>query len=297
MKFSFRSTLAIMVIAMLLVAACGSAPTATPTATPTKAGAAAPNTAGAPASTVTGSVKVAGSTTVQPLAEKLGPAFTAKNPGVKIEVSGGGTGVGVKSAGEGTVDVGMASRDITDDEKKLYPDMKTFVIGKDGIAVIVNPGVGVDNLTKEQARDIFMGKISNWKDVGGPDKPIVVVSREEGSGTRTAFQELVMGTNNLITDKAILQNSNGAIRTTVASTPNSTGYLSLGALDKSVKALKINGVDATEDNAATGKYPVVRPLLMLTKGDPKGAAKAWLDWIMTADGQAMVKSEGYIPVK
>jgi phosphate transport system substrate-binding protein len=297
MKFSFHSILGIAIIAMLLVAACGAAPTATPAPVPAKAAGSASTASGAAASNVSGSVKVAGSTTVQPLAEKLGPAFTAKNPGVKIEVSGGGTGVGVKSAGEGTVDIGMASRDITDDEKKTYPNMKTFVIGKDGIAAIVNPSVTVDGLTKDQVRDIFMGKIANWKDVGGADKPIVVVSREEGSGTRTAFQDLVMGANNLITDKAILQNSNGAIRTTVSSTPSSIGYLSLGALDKTVKALKINGVDATEDNAASGKYPVVRPLLMLTNGDPKGTAKAWIDWITSADGQALVKSEGYIPIK
>jgi phosphate transport system substrate-binding protein len=246
---------------------------------------------------VTGKITVAGSTTVQPLAEKLAEAFSAINKGVDITIQGGGSSVGVKSGGEGTVNIGTASRDITDDEKKQYPDMRVFIIARDGIAVIANPGVSVSNLTKKQVADIFSGKITNWKDVGGADKPIVVVSREEGSGTRNAFEELVMGKNNPIVATAILQSSNGAVRTTVSTTPDAVGYLSFGYLDQSVKALSIEGVEATEANAASGKYPVVRPLIMLTKGDPAGATKAWLDWILSPAGQKIVAKEGYIAVK
>ncbi len=246
---------------------------------------------------LSGKVSVAGSTTVQPLAEKLAEAFTAKNPGVQIDVQGGGTSVGIKSAGEGTVDIGTASREIADAEKQQYPDMKVFEIALDGIAIVVNPGVSVNGLTKDQAIGIFNGKITNWNQVGGPDKPIVVVSREEGSGTRTAFQDLVMGKDNPIVDSAILQASNGAIVTTVASTPYSVGYLSFGYLDKSVKALSMDGVEATVANALAKKYPVVRPLNVLTKGDPKGAAKAWIEFILSSEGQQMVLKEGYMAVK
>jgi len=126
----------------------------------------------------------------------------------------------------------------------------------------------------------------------------VVVSREEGSGTRAAFEEMVMGKEGPpIVDTAILQPSNGAVRTTVATTPDSIGYLSFGYLDESVKALAIDGVEATEANAASGAYPIVRPLNLLTKGEPTGAVKAWLDFILSDEGQKIVADEGYIPVK
>jgi phosphate transport system substrate-binding protein len=243
-----------------------------------------------------GQIKVAGSTTVQPLAEKLAEAFSAKNPKVQIDVQGGGTAVGIKSGGEGTVDVGMASREIADSEKQQYPDMKVSVIAWDGIAAIVPPQSTVTGLTKAQVRDIFAGKITNWSQVGGSDRAIIVVSREEGSGTRTAWQDLVMGKDNPIVGTAILQNSNGAIKTTVSTTPDSIGYVSIGYLDSSVKAVAIDGVEATEANAASKKYPIVRPLIMLTKGEPTGVVKAWLDFILSAEGQQFVANEGYISV-
>ncbi|MBU1750078.1 MAG: phosphate ABC transporter substrate-binding protein [Chloroflexi bacterium] len=242
-------------------------------------------------------ITVAGSTTVQPLAEKLAQAFAGQNPQVKINVSGGGSSVGVKSAGQGTVDVGMASREVKDSEKTEYPNIKIYVIARDGIAIVTHPDVAVQGLTTDQVRDIFAGTITNLQDVGGPDKAIIVVSREEGSGTRGAFEELVMGQDAVITEKAILQPSNGAVRTTVSTTPDSVGFLSFGYLDSSVKALPIDGVEATEANAASGTYPVVRPLNMLTLGEPAGAVKAWLDFILGPAGQNMVGEEGYIKVK
>jgi len=275
-----------------MVGCQATAPTAGPTQAPATS-ASAPTQA--PAG---GSISVAGSTTVQPLAEKLAEAFKAQNPEVQIDVQGGGSSVGVKSAGEGMVDIGTASREVTDEEKQTYPDMRVFEIARDGIAVVVHPEVAVDGLTKDQVRDIFAGTITNWNEVGGPDKPIVVVSREEGSGTRAAFEEMVMGKDGpVIVDTAILQPSNGAVRTTVSTTPDSVGFLSLGYLDQSVKALKMDGVEATEANALSGAYPIVRPLNMLTKGEPTGVVKAWLDFILSAAGQAIVSEEGYIPVK
>jgi phosphate transport system substrate-binding protein len=247
-------------------------------------------------------ISMAGSTTVQPLAEKLAGEYMKANQNLMIDVKGGGSGVGVKSAVDGTAMIGMASRKLSDEEKTANPDLVATVIARDGIALIVNPDVTVEGLTLDQARDIFMGKITNWKDLGGEDQMIIVVSREEGSGTRTAFQEMVMkkdkdGNENLIADTAILLSSNGAILTTISSTPYSLGYLSMGYLDATVKDLKINDVAATEENAANGTYSVVRPLNFLTKGQPAGDAKAFIDWILSDAGQTIVKADGYISAK
>ena len=290
-----------LVVLGLLLSACGPAasPTSAPVVQPTQvpvASTAVPTAAG-----LSGSISVAGSTTVQPLAEELATAFIAANPDVKINVQGGGTSVGVKSAGEGTVDIGTASRELKPEEQTQYPNLKSFTIAIDGIAIVANPDVLIGNLTKDQVRGIFSGQITNWKDVGGADKPIVVVSREECSGTRTAFQDLVMGKDANgkeipIVDTAILQNSNGAVRTAVATTPDAIAYLSFGYLDNSVKTVKIGGVDATTANVLNKSYPISRPLLLLTNGDPQGLVKAWIDWILSLDGQAIVAKD-YIPVK
>jgi phosphate transport system substrate-binding protein len=269
----------------LLLAACG------PTAAPTRA----PATQSTSADSLSGTITVAGSTTVQPLAEELAQAFIAANPDVKIDVQGGGSSVGVKSAGQGTADIGTASREIKDSEKADFPTLKIYTIAIDGIAIVAHPDVGVADLTVEQVRDIFSGKITNWKDVGGADSLIIVVSREEGSGTRGAFEELVMGEEPIL-DTAILQSSNGAVRTTVSTTPDSIAYLSFGYLDRSVKALMIGGVEATTANVLNKSYPISRPLNMLTNGDPQGAVKAWLDWILGPDGQTIV-GQDYIPVQ
>ncbi len=294
-----RIGISVLLLALLL-AACGPA-TEAPLATNPPAAATkqpAPTTPPEPtSSSLQGQIGVAGSTTVQPLAEALAEAFMAKNPEVRIDIQGGGSSVGVKSAGEGTVDIGTVSREVKDSELQEFPDLQIFTIARDGIALVVHPEVPVDDLSLEQARDIFAGVIVNWSEVGGPDVPIVVVSREEGSGTRAAFEELVMGEDAPIVDTAILQPSNGAVRTTVSTTPNSIGYLSFGYLDASVKVLSVGGVAATEEHVLNGRYPVSRPLNMLTNGAPSGLAKAWLDFILGPEGQAIVADEGYIPVK
>lgn len=281
---------AVLTVAAMILGAC-----AQPAAAPTQASAAAP--AGGKVT-----VSLAGSTTVQPLAEKLAGEYMKSNQNVLIDVKGGGSGVGVKSAVDGTAMIGMASRKLSDEETTANPDLVATVIARDGIALIVNTDVIVEGITLDQARDIFMGKITNWKELGGEDQMIILVSREEGSGTRTAFQEMVMkkdkdGNENLISENAILQSSNGAILTTVSSTPYAIGYLSMGYLDNTVKALKINDVAATEENAANGSYPVVRPLNFLTKGQPAGDTKAFIDWILSDAGQAIVRTDGYITAK
>ncbi|MGC9358147.1 MAG: phosphate ABC transporter substrate-binding protein, partial [Anaerolineae bacterium] len=245
-----------------------------------------------------GEISVAGSTTVQPLAQLFAEAFMEQNPNVSIDIQGGGSSVGVKSAGQDVTDIGMASREIKDSELEEYPDLKIYVIARDGIAIATHPDVPVDNLTLDQVRDIFAGDITNWNEVGGPDKPIIVVSREEGSGTRAAFEEMVMGDEAPpIVDTAILQPSNGAVRTTVSTTPDSVGFLSFGYLDESVKPVSIEGTAPTPANAADGSYPVVRPLNMMTNGEPGALVKAWLDFIMSEEGQQIVADEGYLPIR
>ena len=258
------------------------------------------STPGAPVTDPTtdnSTISVSGSTTVQPLAEKLSEAFMTENTGIRIDVQGGGSSVGVKAAGQGTSDIGMASREIKESESAEFPKLNVVVIARDGIAIVANADVTVSDLTVEQVRDIFSGKITNWKDLGGEDENIIVVSREEGSGTRGAFEELVMGKDALITASAILQPSNGSIRTTVSTTPYSIGYMSFGYLDDTIKAISIGGIAPTEPNAADGSYPIVRPLNMLTNGEPTGAVKAFLDFILSDAGQKLVVEDGYIPVK
>lgn len=300
MQTKSKSSLVLMsllVLAMLVtLVGCQCGGTETPAATTAPQATDAPKATDKPAG-MSGTISLAGSTTVQPVAEKLGEAFKAANPDVQIDVQGGGSSVGVKSAGEGTVDIGNASREIKDSEIDTYPDLVIHTIARDGIAIVVNPGVTVDGLTRADVQAIFAGEITNWSEVGGPDKAIVVVSREEGSGTRAAFEEMVMGEEAVIVDTAILQPSNGAVKTTVSTTDDAIGFLSFGYLDASVKAVDIDGVKATVDNAKSGTYPIVRPLNMLTNGEPTGVVKAFLDFVMSAEGQAVVEEEGYLSIK
>jgi len=240
----------------------------------------------------TTTIKEAGSTTVQPLAEKLAAAFEVSNPDITVDIQGGGTAVGITSCNDGTVDIGAASREL----KSTDPQLVTHLIARDGIAIVTQPSNTVTGLTKQQIRDIFSGNITNWKDVGGANANIVVVAREEGSGTRTAFQDLVMGANVSITTRAILQLSTGAVKTTVSSTPNSVGFISLGFVDSSVKALAVDGVTATEANAKSGTYPIIRPLYFLTKTQPTGDIKKFLDFCTSDEGQSIVTEEGYISI-
>lgn len=242
-------------------------------------------------SSKTGTITESGSTTVQPLAEKLAGDFTAKNPDVKIVIQGGGTAVGIKAANDGTVDIGAASRDLKPDE----PNLVKHLLARDGIAIVVAPSNPVTNLTKDQVIAIFSGNITNWSQVGGANKAVDVVAREEGSGTRTAFQDLVMGKVLIKTD-AILQNSNGSVKTAVSNDPQAIGFISMGYVDSSVKALAINGVAATEENAKNGTYPIVRPLYFLTKTQPTGIVKDFIDFCTGPDGQKVVAEEGYITV-
>lgn len=234
----------------------------------------------------------AGSTTVQPVAEVLANAYMAKYSNVKITIQGGGSSTGVKKAADRTVDIGAASRDLKDSEQSL--GLVEFVLAKDGIAIATHPDNPVSDLSTEEVMKIFSGEITKWSEVGGGNNDIVIVSREEGSGTRGAFEEMVMGEEALISDTAILQSSNGAVRTTIAGEKNAIGYLSFGYLDDTVKSLSVDGVVGKVENALDGSYPIVRPLLLLTKGQPTGEVKKFLDYCLSAEGQKLVEDEGYI---
>ena len=247
---------------------------------------------------LSGQIQIAGSTTVQPLAEVLAEAFMADNPDVTIEIQGGGSSVGVTSAGEGTVDIGNASRNVKESEFEEFPELIVHTIAFDGIAIVTNPDLDLPSLSIEQVKAIFAGEITNYSELGGLAAEIVVVSREEGSGTRAAFEELVMETGDeeaMISENAILQQSNGQVRTTVSTTPNTIGYLSFGFLDESVNTIAIDGVDPTVANVKSGDYAIFRPLNMLTNGEPNELAQAFLDFILSDLGQEIV-SEDYITI-
>jgi phosphate transport system substrate-binding protein len=255
----------------------------------------APSPGAATAEELSGTITESGSTTVQPLAEKLANAFIARHPKVKITIQGGGTGVGIKAAHDGTVDIGAASRELTQDD----PALIKHLLARDGIAIIVNPANPVNNLSKQQIIDIFSGKITNWIHAGGNDQAIHVTAREEGSGTRTAFQELVMGKDNQgnavnIVKSAVLQSSSGAILQVVKSDAQAIGFDSFGYVVDAVKALSVNGVQASEINAQSGTYPIVRPLYFLTNTQPEGLVKAFLDFCSGQEAQKIISEEGYI---
>ncbi len=246
-----------------------------------------------------GNITINGSTSVQPLAEELAKAFKAKNPNATIDIQGGGSGVGIKSATDGVVDIGMSSRDLKPEEKSL----KEFKIAVDGIAVIVNPTNGVNDLTMEQIKKIYTGEITDWKEVGGKAGKITVVTREEGSGTRGAFIELAgievkEGDNKV--DKtvasAITQGSTGAVMTTVAGDPNAIGYASFGSAKENtdIKLVNVDGKVCTEENIYSGEYKISRPFLMLTNADPTGLTKEFLDFVLSPEGQEVVAGHNYL---
>ncbi|MHB0875745.1 MAG: phosphate ABC transporter substrate-binding protein [Anaerolineae bacterium] len=286
-------------VALLLLSLCGCGPSVAgsqPTPAPLPGTAMSPTAF--PADGMHGTISIAGSTTVQPLAERLAAEFMAAHPQVRIAVQGGGSSTGVKSAGQGTVDIGTASRDIEPGEKEQFLELRVHEVARDGIAIVTHPDVGITGLTTDQVRALFSGEIRNWSELGGRDLAVVLVVREEGSGTRMAFEEMVMSKADLtITEDAILQPSNGAVRTTLASTPGSVGFLSLGYVDTSVRALSIDGVAPTAETASSGAYPIVRPLNLVTRGEPEGIAKAFLEFALSAAGQDIVSHEGYLPVR
>jgi phosphate transport system substrate-binding protein len=235
---------------------------------------------------------IAGSTSVQPIAEILSEEFEKQHSGVRINVQGGGSSAGVKSTQSGTADIGMSSRELKSDERGLFET----IIALDGIGIIVNTANPITELTMEEVRKIFTGEIRNWKEIGGIDAPITVVNREAGSGTRGAFEEIIMGPYDFL-DKIIIQGSTGAVRQTVAGDINAVGYISLVALESRVKALNIEGVVPNPETIKAGDYKMSRPFILLTKKEPEGLIKEFIDFALSQEGQRICKEEGLITVR
>jgi phosphate transport system substrate-binding protein len=244
---------------------------------------------------LSGTLTIAGSTSVQPFSEVLAEEFQAKNPGVKVNVQGGGSSQGVEAAVSGAAEIGSLSRDLKDEEK-AKANLVVTPIAVDGVAVVVNPANKISTLTTEDVKNIYIGNIKNWKELGGNDAPITVISREEGSGTRDAFSEKALNKEDIVKD-AIIQNSTGAVRTTVAGDKNAIGYISLASVNKDVKALDLEGVKATEENVKNGSYKLQRPFIYITNGDPQGLAKAFIDFVLSEEGQKIIVEEGAYGVK
>jgi len=237
-------------------------------------------------------IELAGSTSVQPVADKLALAYMKKNPNVKINVQGGGSGLGIRSVSQGIVDIGTSSKDLNATEKE---ELNRYLIGKDGIVIAVNVENPVDGLSKGQIRDIYDGNITNWKDVGGQDAKINVITREDGSGTRSVFQNIIMGKNTKIRGDAVVLTSTESIVQSVKGDPNAIGYISLTSFKNDVKALKVDGVYPSEQTIANGSYAIQNPFLFLTKGEVKPVVKDFLDFCLSPEGQALVESEKVVP--
>lgn len=243
---------------------------------------------------MSGNITVVGSTAMQPLAEQAANQFMVKNPNVRIVVQGGGSGTGLTQVSQGAANIGNS--DIFAEEKSgidatQLVDTQVCVVG---MAAVVNPAITVDNLTKQQLVDIFTGKITNWKSLGGPEQNIVLVNRPAASGTRATFKKYALG--GAEEAKGIEEDSSGTVRKIVKETPGAIGYLALSYLDGSVKAVKLDGVEPTRENIVSGKYPVWAYQHSYTKGKPTGATEAFLQYLLGEEVQKTVVPQlGYIP--
>lgn len=244
-------------------------------------------------SELSGTLNLAGSTSVQPFSEVLAEEFMNIHRNVQVNVQGGGSSQGVTAIISGAADIGAASRDLKDEE--ISQGVTPIMIAIDGIAVVVHPANPVTAMTTDQVKNIYLGKIKNWKEIGGADAPITIVTREEASGTRDAFLDIIMKKENIIAS-AIVQNSTGAVRTTVAGDKNAIGYISLAKVNQEVKALDIDGAAANEANVKNGTYKLQRPFNYIIKGEPTGLAKAFIEYTLSAEGQKIIEEEGAFKV-
>lgn len=244
-------------------------------------------------------VIVSGSTTLLPIAEESAKAYTDAHPDTKVLVSGMGSSAGIEAVSAGTANIGTSSRELKGEEGEL--GLVDTPVAYDGIAVIVSPGNPVNGLTKEQLKAIFSGQIKNWNEVGGEDRVIDLVNRDEASGTREAFKKIVMGDLGFDPAAAVLPGT-GQVRDVVARAPGAIGYISAGFVSPrftnvKVKALKIDGVAPTEKNIGSSAYPIGRTLHFFTKGAPSGSTKDYIDYALSDDVQeGVVVDAGFIPI-
>jgi phosphate transport system substrate-binding protein len=237
-------------------------------------------------------ITVAGSTSVEPFAELLAEEYMLQHPKNRIYVQGGGSTAGIEAVRSHAAQIGMSSRSLIGEEKNLY----VVTIARDALAIIVHPRNPVYDLTLDQIRQIFSRKIRNWRDIGGLPHPIVLVTREEGSGTREAFQKMVMEKEE-ISLESLVQDSNGAIRQVVSGDSNAIGYISLGLVNEKVKAVRISGVEPNLKNIVGGHYRLIRPFLFVFNGRPDGEANSFLDFVLSTEAQELLQKEGLVTIR
>ena len=278
----------------LSMAACGAQSTETTATTAAATTAAAETTeAAAEAAKLSGTVTLAGSTSMQKLCEAMIESFEESYPDITVTAEYTGSGAGLESLVGGKTDIGNASRALKDGEKES--GAVENIVAIDGIAVITHTSNTVSNLTSQQLTDIYTGKITNWKDLGGADEAIVVLGREAGSGTRGAFEELLDVADQCAYAQEL--DSTGGVLAKVASTPGSIGYVSLDVVDGTVKALSLDGVEPTEENIVAGSYKLSRPFVMATLGtieEQNDLVKTWFNYVQSDEGQAVIKAMGLI---
>ena len=281
--------------AAIVAAATGCSGTATSSVagTSSAAGTSASEASSTAAEELSGTLSMNGSTSMEKVIKAVNGAFMEKNKGVTVNLNLTGSGTGIQEASEGKCDIGNSSRKLKDEEAEK---LDATVVGLDGIALVVNPANKLEDITLEDLAKVYSGEITNWKELGGDDKSIVVIGREDGSGTRDGFESIVMG------DKepkyAQELESTGSVINAVATTDGAIGYASLANVDETVKALKIGGIEATEENVKSGAYEVQRPFICATlKGSDNKLVKAYLDFILSEEGQGLVLAQGAVPVK
>lgn len=245
------------------------------------------------------SLIIQGSSTVLPIVQKAAEVYMEKNPDVNISVRGGGSGTGIAALLDNVIDIANSSRFIKDEEvqsalsKGIYPVPHRIAI--DGIAVVIHPDNPVDDLSMEEIKKIYTGEITNWKEVGGPDRQIVVISRDSSSGTFEVFEEIVLE-GEKVTAGALLQTTNGGVINVVTSTKGAIGYVGLGYLSPALKAVKVNGVSPSKETIISGQFPIARPLFIFTNGWPEGKTADFINFILSAEGQKIAEEQGYVPL-
>lgn len=244
-------------------------------------------------------IRIDGSTTVLPIAQKGAEVFMKKNPDIKVYVSGSGSGTGIKALIDGTTNIATSSREAKEKEIASAKSKNIILAGHkvalDGIVPIVHPSMKINNLTLEQLRDIYNGKIKSWKELGGPNRPISVVSRDTSSGTYEVWEEKVLKGDKVRAD-ALLVASNGQAVQTIAKNKYAIGYIGIGYLDKSVKGIMVNNQSASPKTVRDGSWPIARPLFMYTNGKPTGVIGKFIDFMLSKEGQKIVNEVKYVSI-
>lgn len=242
-----------------------------------------------------GTIAIAGGTAHIPVMNDAAKSIMTAHPKIRITVEGGGSGIGVQKVGEGLVEIGNTGRPLSEAEIAKY-GLKSFPFALDGVAIVIHPENPISGLSSQQVKDMFAGTIQSWQAVGGGDAAIHLFTRDEASGTREVFWEKLLNKGTIATAANVVA-SNGAMKVAVSQDKDAIGYAGIGHVDNSVKAVVLDGVAASQENAMNGSYPVVRKLYMNTKGEPSQLVKAFIDYILSPDGTALCQKHGYLPLK